>query len=301
MPYWFLGKYRPYAIAFINQQICKRAISHRDYDIVHPTFVNPYYSSVLPEKPVVVTVHDLIQEKTNRADSEKTSKRRIRQLERADAIICVSEQTKDDLLDLYPRFKDKTIRVIYHGNNQEIPSDCGQRMFSFPYILYIGSREKYKNFSNFLQAFALLPKDLHLVCTGHAFSANELRDINRLKIIGRVHQQFVSDIQLMSLFHHAEAFIYPSTMEGFGLPILEAFRFGCPAIVSDIKCFREVGGTAVEYFNPLNYENIAETIRLVIYNPTMRDQYIRHGYNRLKKFSWNNTITQHADLYSRLI
>lgn len=236
-----LGKYRPYVQAWLNQRICKRAVRLSDYDIFHPTFVNPYYDGVLlTEARVVVTVHDLIQEKTRRADAIQTGLRRAKQLERASAIVCVSEQTKDDLLDIYPQCRDKMIRVIYHGNRQQLPHEFGMRIFSHPYILYVGGRESYKNFIPFLKAFSLIDKDLHLVCTGHSFCSEEMSVMSQLDIASRVHQLFVSDAQLTDLYHYAEAFVYPSTMEGFGIPILESFRCGCPVVASDIKCFHEV-------------------------------------------------------------
>lgn len=298
---WRFGKYRQRVMAWVNQQICKRAICKNNYDVFHATFVNPYYESCIKNKPIVVTVHDLIQEKSQRVDSKITSIRRLRQLRHADAIVCVSNQTKTDLLDYYPEVANKRISVIYHGNDQNIPQNFGPPLYDIPYLLYVGSREAYKNFPNILHALARMPKEIHLVCTGASFSSSELALIDNLKLSNRVMQRFVSEQELMNLYHYAEAFVYPSTMEGFGIPILEAFRLQCPAIVSDIQCFKEVGGGGIKYFDPLNVEEIKETILSVIYNTSERNSHISYGLERLKLFSWDTSINKHAQLYNELI
>ena len=288
-------------MAFINQQICKYAVAKNNYDIFHATFINPYYECAIKKKPIVITVHDLIQEKTQRFDYKTVSQRRMRQLQHATAIICVSKQTKEDLLNYYPQVPENKITVIYHGNDQMRPSDIGQRTYNFPYILYVGSREKYKNFENMLKAFAELPKDLHLICTGSKFSSEEQRVINNLNFSTRIMQKFVSDSELMNLFHYAEAFVYPSTMEGFWIPILEAFRLGCPVVLSDIGCFHEVAGDSVPYFDPYSIDSMSTTISSIINDSARRKEIINYGYERLKLFSWDKSVKKHSELYHGLI
>ena len=300
-PKRILGKYRPYVMAYLNQLICRQAVKKNDYDIFHATFVNPYYESALGSKPLVVTVHDLIQEKTQRKDAKITRQRRLQQLRRADAIICVSGQTKEDLLYYYPEVSAKNISIIYHGNNQDIPAHFGARIYKFPYILYVGSREAYKNFPNMLRALCQLPAEIHLVCTGSSFSLEEIELINSLHLGERVMQYFATDSELLDLYHYAEAFVYPSTMEGFGIPILEAFRLKCPAVVSDIKCFNEVGGDSVKYFDPDKSESISTVIKTVLESSVERQNLICKGLERLKQFSWEKSIEKHAKLYCKLI
>ena len=300
-PKRIFGKYRSYIMAYLNQLICKNAVLKKDYDIFHATFVNPYYQSTLGSKPLVVTVHDLIQEKTQRNDAKITAHRRLQQLRRADAIICVSEQTKEDLINYYPEVSIKDISTIYHGNTQDIPMEFGPRLYKFPYILYVGSREAYKNFPNILQAMYQLPGDIYLICTGTSFSSEEIKMIDTLHLNNRVIHHFATDIELMNLYHYAEAFVYPSKMEGFGIPILEAFRLKCPAVVSDIKCFNEVGGDSVKYFDPDKSESISTVIKTVLESSVERQNLICKGLERLKQFSWEKSIEKHAKLYCKLI
>lgn len=294
-----LGKYKPAAIAWLNQQICKYYAAFSSYDIFHATFVNPYYEKQAKGHPIVVTVHDLIHEKTQRHDSEKIKSRRIKQLLHADAIICVSNQTKDDLLNFYPQACSKDIRVIYHGcdNFDSQPPDYGPRLINSPYLLYVGTRKGYKNFDRFLMAYASISNDVSLVCTGNAFTVSEIDRIRQLGLEGKVHNRFVSDLELANLYHNAEAFVYPSLMEGFGLPILEAFKHKCPAIVSDIKCFHEVGGECAQYFNALDIDSISKTIDAVLESETLKQNMIENGQNRLEKFSWDESVRKHSILY----
>lgn len=102
-------------------------------------------------------------------------------------------------------------------------------------------------------------------------------------------QKFVSDSELTNLFHFAEDFVYPSTMEGLGIPILEAFRLGCPVVLSDIGCFREVAGDIVPYFNPLDVDSMSMAILSVINNCDKRKALINYGHERLKQFSWEES------------
>lgn len=296
------GRFRPHFQSWLNQKICKHVISSGDYDVHHSTFVNPYGIKALNNKPLVVTVHDLIQEKTQRHDAVVTSQRRSEQLDRADAIICVSNQTKSDLLQFYPQCSDRPIFVVHHGCDQETPVLSHTAPFvKGRYVLYVGSREKYKNFRNMLTAFSTLENEVKLVCTGNSFSGDELRLIHKLGLDDRIIQSFVSDEELKNLYQYALAFIYPSTMEGFGMPILEAYRMQCPVICSDIECFNEIGGGNQLYFNPLEIESISETLKRICSDENLRNNLVENGNKRLKLFIWEESVKQHAEIYRGLI
>lgn len=286
---------------WINQKLCLRAMDKKSWDVFHPTFVNPYYIEHTKGKPVVVTVHDLIHERMSRFDSEVVRKKRRIQLEHANAFIAISEETKRDLLEYYGDIVDeKKIEVIYHGVEQKLIHCDDMPLFKQPYILYIGTREWHKNFISLVKALPYISKNIFLVCTGKPFSREELELFSRLKIEGRVKQKFVSDSELQNLLCHATAFVYPSIMEGFGLPILEAFRCRCPTIISDIMCFHEVAGNAAQYFNPHEIDSIAYTINATIENNVLLKHLVKEGYKRLKLFTWDITAKRTADVYKQL-
>lgn len=289
------------AYKWFNQKCCIQALDKKDWEVFHPTFVNPYYIEHTKGKPVVVTVHDLIHERMSRFDSEVVKKKRRIQLEHANAFIVISEETKRDLLDYYGNIVDeRKVKVIYHGIEQTLIHCEDKPLLRQPYILYIGTREWHKNFISLVKALPYIPKDIFLVCTGKAFSKEELELFSRLRIEDRVKQKFVSDSELQNLLCHAIAFVYPSIMEGFGLPILEAFRCGCPTIISDIMCFHEVAGNAAQYFDPHEIDSIAYTINTTIENKVLLKKIVKEGYRRLKLFTWDITASRTADVYKQL-
>lgn len=295
------NKFKSNLYKWIDQKLCLRVMNKNDWDVFHPTFVNPYYINHIHDKPVVVIVHDLIHEKTERFDSEVVKKKRRIQLSYSDAVISISEETKKDLLHFYGDIIDESkITVIYHGAEQQIIHCKTQPLFNQPYILYIGTRNNHKNFSVFAKAFTKIPKDVILVCTGKPFSKEENEYLSKLGIKERIRQKFVSDEELQNLLCNALALIYPSTMEGFGLPILESFRCGCPTLISDILCFHEVAGDAAEYFDPQNVDSMASVINKTITDTKRLGKLKELGYERLKLFTWDRTAMQTAEVYKKI-
>jgi glycosyltransferase involved in cell wall biosynthesis len=113
-------------------------------------------------------------------------------------------------------------------------------------------------------------------------------------------QASVSDAALPTVYKEAEMFVFPSEYEGFGLPILESFACGCPVIASRASCFPEVGGEAMEYFDPYAPEDIAQAMARVLLSPTRADALRRLGSDRAKAYSWQRTAELTAAAYNRL-
>ena len=146
----------------------------------------------------------------------------------------------------------------------------------------------------------MLKEDIDLVCTGVPFNTKEKNLIKKLNIEKRIHQQFASNEQLNQLMFQAEAFIYPSVAEGFGMPILEAYRCSCPCIISDIPCFHEVAGDVAEYFDPSDSEAIATAISSTITDSSLLNNLRNLGRQRMKGFSWERTASETLKVYKRL-
>lgn len=300
-PFSFMkSKLQLKGMKWVNQKIDLHFLNSGKFDVFHPTFLNPYYIGHTKDKPVVQTMHDFIHEKTDRADSAVVRKRRKKVLEQANAIICISNETKNDLLEFY-NVPENKVKVIYHGTNQDIISCTSKPIFDFPYLLYIGNRNGYKNFNRFINAFVKITKDIHLVCTGIPFNSEELQTLFQLGISERVHQKFVSEEEMKNLLCNAVAFIYPSMMEGFGLPILEAFRTQCPCIISDIPCFREVADNGAIYFEPHSVDDIYDKINKTIQNAGILQNLKQKGVERLKLFTWEKTARETLELYESVL
>jgi glycosyltransferase involved in cell wall biosynthesis len=141
-----------------------------------------------------------------------------------------------------------------------------------------------------------------LVCAGGGtFSKQEIREIERLHLSGRVIQIPSDDALLAYLYSKAQAFVYPSLYEGFGIPILEAFACGCPAIVSNRSSLPEVGGDAAQYFDPENLASLVTALSEVLNNNNAADRMREKGLERVKLFSWNDTAHKTLETYKKVI
>jgi glycosyltransferase involved in cell wall biosynthesis len=218
----------------------------------------------------------------------------------ADRIISISESTKKDILKFYPDIPDEKISVIHHGTSYEILDKHENKE---NYILFIGQRAGYKNFNNFIQAVAplLLQYDLRLICTGQGFNKIEIELLKSLKISGRIIIKFVKENELLELYSKAYAFVFPSLYEGFGIPILEAFAAGCPAILSNTGSLPEIGGNAAVYFDPNSIQDMRLAIEKVIISPNLQRQLQDAGTERVKHFSWEKCVDKTAQVYKSLL
>lgn len=295
----------------INQSAAVSEIKSGKYDIFHPTFFDPYflnYREYIDNKPIVVTIHDMIPEiypKEYEGSRQAENKRLVSKY--ADYIIVPSYSTKEDVIKLlnYPESK---IKVIHWGADI-LSGDYLQslkRLTTNDYLLYVGSRQGYKGFDVLLNEFAKIRqtyKNLHLICTGKPFSKDEIELINRLGLTNHVSQKFVNQMELHSLYHYAQAFVYPSLYEGFGIPIYEAYACHCPVFLNDASCFREVGEDAAIYFNQdRKSSNFCDK-----FNEYMKDEQgnksllIEKERKCIAKSSWEGTAKQYADFYKSII
>lgn len=273
-----------------------------NFDIFHPLFCNPYYVGHTGKHKVVTTVHDLnfFIYPDMLANSERVQHKMAVTCKDADAIICVSEETKLNLLK-YIDISEERCHVILEGAEQTLIHSNNPRLHQNPYILYIGGRNGYKNFPRFLEAFCKMETKVDLVCTGLPWKESEVELINKLGIKDRVYQQFVSDDELNNLLCNAEFFVYPSLAEGFGLPILEAARCHCPCVVSDLMCFHEVAGDTALYFNPKSVDDISKTLEDAISDTNRLKHLADLGQENLKNFTWKKTAEKTAEVYRSLM
>lgn len=277
-------------------------LKKQSYDVFHQTDYNPYCIDILKKRniPFVTTCHDLNFATVNKCNYLMNWQKKS--MINADAIIAISENTKKELIDLW-NIDEKKIHVVYHGVNNII-NDNYNRIIEEPYILFVGTRFAFKNFINLLLAFEKLShkyKDLKLVCVGSKFDKNEIKKIGELKLSNKVKQMSVSDIDLNNLYHFAEAFIYPSISEGFGLPLLEAMANNCPVICSNTSCFPEIAHDAAMYFSPFNIDSIYCAIENVLLSSSVKERLRKNGKERVSLFTWDKSVESHLKVYKSLI
>lgn len=278
----------------------------RGNDIVHNTFYLPHGLAGYPGAKRVVTVHDMIPERmpeSRRRLDFLTLKRRY--VMSADHVICVSEATKEDLLDAYGPIQ-APVSVIHHGVDERF-SPAAPRLETLPwrYLLFVGNRDQYKNGSLLMQAFASISSahpDLSLVYVGGGdFSKDEGEVIKRLGIVDRVRQLSLSDSDMPGAYAHAEVFVFPSSFEGFGMPVLEAMASGCPAVLARATSLPEIGGDAAVYFTPGDADDLASQLSQVLNNTELRSKLSHLGLSHASQFTWARTARKTVDAYQKTL
>ncbi|HKG54118.1 MAG TPA: glycosyltransferase family 1 protein [Anaerolineales bacterium] len=279
-------------------------------DIVHETYFSPYRLGAQRSRRVL-TIYDMIHEKfpSSVPDAEKTARYKALATERADHVICISESTRRDAIEILGLHPDKT-SVIYLGF--DLMHAGGERAGDLvsssnnPFLLYVGNRGGYKNFLGLLEAYATSPvlkTGYRLICFGGGtLNMDEQKAIHALGMdSSQVVQLGGSDQMLAGLYGHASAFIYPSLYEGFGMPPLEAMSYDCPVVCSKTSSIPEVVGDAGEYFDPVDIENMRVAIERVVTSDSHRKLLIAKGRARLKYFSWDRCAAETLDIYMKLV
>ncbi|MEG2946426.1 MAG: glycosyltransferase family 1 protein, partial [Bacteroidales bacterium] len=221
---------------------------------------------------------------------------------RADRIIAISENTKKDIIEVL-HIDPAKIDVVYHGVRPLTQEYHGLHLPE-RYVLYVGDRNSYKNFNQLLDAFAVLAqkeKDLCLICTGKVFKKHEVSRIAALGLSNRVRQIRVNDLELKQLYQQASLFVFPSLYEGFGLPILEAFSYDCPVLVSNRSCFPEIAKDAALYFDPSSTDSLIDSASQILNDEALRGELCRKGSERVKSFTWEKTAQETQKVYERVL
>lgn len=289
----------------VNKIYMKKVLKKADYDIVHPTYYDPYIIDNHKGK-MVITVYDMIHEIMPEyfSPDEPIPANKKKMLYAADHIIAISESTKRDILKLYPAIPEDKISVIYIGSSFEYIDDPSlASKFPEKYVLFVGTRSLYKNYKNFAEAMLPLlkaDKSLSMVLAGGGSLTDE-EEAFLSEVREQVVQMDINDRILSYAYSHAECFVFPSMYEGFGIPTLEAFACNCPVVLSTSSSMPEVGGDAVKYIDPYNVEDIREKIVKVINDENLRKEMTEKGQVQLKKFDWKEIAGQTVSCYERVV
>lgn len=302
----FKGKRRLQLL--LNKYKSINYIKNNKYDIFHPTYYDTYFLKNLKPKIFTVTYLDMIHEKfvsqyPELGNDKKLFKQKKELIQLAPKVIAISESTKNDLIEIYGVDANK-IDIIYLGNSFNANSESEMPIVSKPYILFVGSRKRYKNFEFCLTSIKniLIKNDICFICAGgDILSKQELDYIDQLGLTNLVSQYSITDKILANLYKHSIAFIFPSLYEGFGIPVLEAFACNTPCLLSNGGSLPEVGGDAAIYFDPLNADSIEQAFNSLINDKALKDHLIQNGKQRLLKFSWNNTYENTIKFYKSLL
>ena len=235
----------------------------------------------------VITIHDLtykrfpeLLQKETLANLEHHMKREIAL---ADAVICVSESTRRDVLQFYeadPR------RIIAIRSGLTVPSESTHFDLPIRYILFVSTIEPRKNLPVLLDAFRQIDYDGSLVVVGKIGWKSE-SIANRLREPGVIHLDYLDPARLAYVYQHAELFVFPSIYEGFGFPLGEAMAYGVPAIAARSSSLPEIGGDAALYFDPHDAKELAQLMQRILHDAALREDLIARGHKRAAELRWD--------------
>lgn len=225
-------------------------------------------------------------------------------IKRSDGVICVSENTKKDLIKFYPSIDKSKIRVIYNGVGDEFyklanqSSLLNERLYELKgkkYILFVGDRSAYKNFSMVLDVLKFLTDYQLVVIGGKDFDSIETEKIKRSKV-DVTHLKGITGKELNIVYNNAFCLLYPSSYEGFGIPITEAMQSGCPVISTNLSSIPEVAGNAALLIDVVSVDTIISEVHK-LEEPLFRSSLIEKGFKQSEKFSWDRCYSETHNFY----
>jgi glycosyltransferase involved in cell wall biosynthesis len=311
-----------------NANFTVRTIDFDNYSVAEQIGFKKYLKKLnadlvhfcMPQQPIgykgkkVTTFHDLTLLKTYNSDKNWIvfhAKQKIgafvfkKVVETNNHIITVSQFTQKELIVFSPLAAEKST-VVYESSDV---SQVAPKKYQLPfkqYLLYVGQQSDYKNIKRLGDAHQILLvkyPDLGLVLVG---KKNQSALTNEKYFIDRQYKNilftdFVDDSQLSWLYTHASAYVFPSLMEGFGLPGLEAMSYGIPVVSSNATCLPEIYEQAAHYFNPMDTSDIATAIEQVLSDDTIHTRLSKAGFKQIKKYSWKKMAKETYAIYMRVL
>lgn len=286
-------------ILFCLQRYFNPKINCNEKFIFHSSY---YRTSPNKNAINITTVHDFTYEYFSKGLKQKIhSYQKKKAIKNSDYIIAISENTKKDILKFIPEIDERKIRVIYNGISEDYhiinttPTLSNHPFYTHDYILFVGARDSYKNFDIVIKTLSL--SMINLVLVGGELTKKEIQLLNsrlgpnRYKSLGRV-----SNKELNILYNHAFCLLYPSSYEGFGIPVIEAQRAGCPVIAYNSSSIPEIIGDTTLLINNLSTSEILQCFQ-TLREPLIRKDIIQKGLKNAERFSWDTMYQQTLNLY----
>jgi glycosyltransferase involved in cell wall biosynthesis len=270
--------------------------------VVHRSY---YTKAVFRGRPLVTTVYDLIALLFADEPGDRPTRFLAKNARESDAVIVLSERGKIDLMEQLG-IEEGSIHVIPLG--VRVPDSNEHQRFNEPsidqpFILYVGNRGGYKNWSSLVAAFGThrLADHVRLVSFGGGLPTAEEHELLRSMGLTGSRHEFLggSDANLDSLYRRATALVFPSKYEGFGLPPLEAMMRRCPVIASTAGSIPEVVGNAAISIDPESPEAIGDAV-LSVLESSRRERLIAAGLEQARQFTWRRTAEQTLSVYRSL-
>lgn len=274
-----------------------------DFLLYHSSFYRRLSTNAKPCE--VTTVHDFIHSAYSSGLKKIIhNKLKFDTIKRAAGIICVSNFTFSDLKKYYSLKKKQKVTVIYNGVSSDFkpitePLRDTRIANSFildeRYLLFVGARSGYKNFDFTISLLKSLP-EYKLVIAGNALSENEKIKIGKELLSRIIEIPSASNIELNILYNYAHALVYPSSHEGFGIPVVEAMKAGCPVLALNKTSIPEVAGGAAKLFDKLILSDFLMEINQLDEKRYREDQ-VQKGIENAQRFNWEKCFNQTSEFY----
>jgi glycosyltransferase involved in cell wall biosynthesis len=248
----------------------------------------------------ILTIHDLAPEMGLIAGKGKYIRQwqQRKALEHADGVICVSETIRKDLLNHYAFLQPEKVKAIYHGVSDSFyPAE--NILEQKPFILFVGHRSGYKNFKLAVDVVTALPEMELVIVGGKQLSLEEQTLLNN-KLNKRYSFKAVVEVdELNKLYNNAFCLLYPSSYEGFGLPIAEAMKVGCPVVTTNKAAIPEIAGNGALKVNSFVVDDFILAIQS-LHEKSLRQQLISVGKNQAMNFSWDKCFGETVNFYQQI-
>jgi glycosyltransferase involved in cell wall biosynthesis len=273
-------------------------------------FHSSYYRTQKGKNVInITTVHDFTYEYFMNGISKIIhSRQKNAAIIKSEGIICISESTKRDLNAFLPNIDPKKIRVIYNGVDeafcqlkQEEVLTIPQPFEDFSYVIYVGDRKSsYKNFDMAVSACKLA--NMRLIFIGGGQLTEKEENVLDLKLGRGNYRGFldVSEEHLNYYYNKAYCLLYPSLYEGFGMPVVEAQKAGCPVIATNASSIPEIIGNTYLAITDPNPQKLVDKLKELSFNNRLRNETIEQGLIKSQQFSWQNTYHQTIEFYKEL-
>lgn len=297
--------------SFSEQLGLKRLLDELKPDLVH--FCMPQ-QPILYQGPHVTTFHDLTLLRTYNSDKnwlvfhakQLVARFVFRRVAHSSIrIITPSTYTKKALVK-FAGISPQKVTVSYEGADTAQSADHAFDLPNGRFLLYVGQQSDYKNIWRLIEAHQRLRlnhPDLLLVLVGKKTTMHRRHEarVQEAGYEGVIFTDFVDDNQLAWLYRHAALYVFPSLMEGFGLPGLEAMSYGCPLVSSKATCLPEVYRDGAIYFDPTNVTDMSKTIETVLTDPQLRQALIKRGDVVATLYSWERMAKETHAVYVQAI
>ncbi len=313
------AQFRPFYIKGGNFDLTYDLLSYFYFPKVIPKGYSIYHisnqmmgNSVRYVHPTVITCHDIIPfkfRKNHNVLTEYIRRKNIIAMTKAAFIIFVSNSTKKDFLELLNYNESKTA-VVYHGVSKVFKTrdkmSCRKELglsSNRPIILHVGTEAPRKNPEVIYHVIKKIKKhitDILLIRIGP--KRPETEDIVRKLSLSENVSYFgsLSEERLAKFYNAADVFLFPSFYEGFGLPVLEALKSGCPLVASNATSIPEITGDAAFLHDPMDVDSFAASVEKLLEDQSLREEYIAKGLTQARKFSWENTAQKTLEVYDKV-